>query len=91
MMLTCATVAREGGADGGGTHVVDRPGEAELPGLLLKEQPRRIVAIEACATSHFWGRTAEAEGRTHQCFVGQRTQAINALRGHLAELGLVFA
>jgi transposase len=28
--------------------------------------------------------------RTHQCFVGQQTQAINALRGHLAEFGLVF-
>lgn len=29
--------------------------------------------------------------RTHQCFVGQRTQVINALRGHLAEFSLVFA
>lgn len=29
--------------------------------------------------------------RTHQCFVGRRTQVINALRGHLAEFGLVFA
>jgi transposase len=29
--------------------------------------------------------------RTHQCFVGQRTQVINALRGHLAEFGLIFA
>jgi transposase len=29
--------------------------------------------------------------RTHQCFVGQRTQLINALRGHLAEFGLVVA
>src|SRR5690606_36372904 len=28
--------------------------------------------------------------RTHQCFVRQRTQLINALRGHLAEFGLVF-
>ncbi|WRT95881.1 transposase (plasmid) [Novosphingobium sp. RL4] len=28
--------------------------------------------------------------RTHQCFVSQRTQTINALRGHLAEFGLVF-
>lgn len=27
--------------------------------------------------------------RAHQCFVGQRTQLINALRGHLAEFGLV--
>jgi transposase len=113
--------------------------------MLLKEQSSCIVAMEACATSHFWGRLAEAHGhevrlippiyvkpfvkrqkndaadaaaiaeaalrpnmhyvavksaehqaravayRTHQCFVGQRTQAINALRGHLAEFGLVFA
>lgn len=113
--------------------------------MLLKEQPSCIVAMEACATSHFWGRLSEACGhevrlippiyvkpfvkrqkndaadaaaiaeaalrpnihyvavksanhqaravafRTHQCFVGQRTQAINALRGHLAEFGLVFA
>ncbi|SFH54725.1 hypothetical protein SAMN04488020_12310 [Palleronia marisminoris] len=27
--------------------------------------------------------------RTHQCLVRQRTQLINALRGHLAEFGLV--
>ncbi len=27
--------------------------------------------------------------RTHQCFVRQRTQLINALRGNLAEFGLV--
>lgn len=111
---------------------------------LLREQPRCIVAMEACATSHFWGRFAGAEGhevrlippiyvkpfvkrqkndaadaaaiaeaavrpnlhfvavksaehqaravayRTHQCFVSQRTQTINALRGHLAEFGLIF-
>jgi transposase len=29
--------------------------------------------------------------RTHQSFVGQRTQLINALRGHLAEFGVVLA
>jgi transposase len=28
--------------------------------------------------------------RTHQCFVRQRTQLINELRGHLAEFGLAF-
>jgi transposase len=101
--------------------------------------------MEACATSHFWGRFASECGheirlippiyvkpfvkrqkndaadaaaiaeatlrpnmhyvavksvehqsravafRTHQCFVRQRTQIINALRGHLAEFGLVIA
>jgi transposase len=29
--------------------------------------------------------------RTHQCFVRQRTQLMNALRGHLAEFGIVVA
>jgi transposase len=99
--------------------------------------------MEACATSHHWGRVAQRHGhevrlvpaayvkpfvkrqkndradaeaiaeaasrptmrfvavksmetqggaaafRTHQCLVRQRTQLINALRGHLAEFGLV--
>lgn len=114
---------------------------------LLTEQPACVVAMEACATSHYWGRVAQAHGhevrlvpaayvkpfvkrqkndradpagvsgaiaeaamrptmrfvtvkstatqgragafRTHQCLVRQRTQLINALRGHLAEFGLV--
>lgn len=29
--------------------------------------------------------------RTHQCFVRQRTQLINGLRGHLGEFGIVIA
>lgn len=112
---------------------------------LLREHPPCIVAMEACATSHFWGRFAQSVGhevrlippiyvkpfvkrqkndaadaaaiaeaalrpnlhyvavksaehqaravafRTHQSFVGQRTQLINALRGHLGEFGLVVA
>ncbi|WP_431311170.1 IS110 family transposase [Methylobacterium nigriterrae] len=29
---------------------------------LLRAQPPCIVAMEACATSHFWGRLAEAHG-----------------------------
>ena len=110
---------------------------------LLSDQSPCVVAMEACATSHHWGRVAMAHGhemrmipaiyvkpfvkrqkndfadaaaiaeaasrpsmsfvsvksaekqgravafRTHQCFVRQRTQLINALRGHLAEFGLV--
>lgn len=110
---------------------------------LLAEQPACIVAMEACATSHHWGRLAQGNGhevrlvpaiyvkpfvkrqkndradaeaiaeaalrpnmrfvavkdtetqgravafRTHQCLVRQRTQLINALRGHLAEFGVV--
>ena len=39
-------------------------------------------------------KSAEIQGRavafrTHQCLVRQRTQLINALRGHLAEFGVV--
>lgn len=109
------------------------------------QHPGCIVAMEACATAHGWGRefeklghdvrliapiyvkpfvkrqkndAADAEAiveaalrptmrfvavktedqqaramlfRTRQIFVGQRTQMINALRGHLAEHGLVAA
>jgi transposase len=110
---------------------------------LLADQPACIVAMEACATSHHWGRFAQSHGhevrlvpaayvkpfvkrqkndradaeaiaeaalrptmrlvavksaetqgravafRTHQCMVRQRTQLVNALRGHLAEFGLI--
>ena len=110
---------------------------------LLADQSACIVAMEACATSHHWGRFAQSHGhevrlvpaayvtpfvkrqkndradaeaiaeaalrptmrfvavksaetqgravafRTHQCMVRQRTQLINALRGHMAEFGLV--
>ena len=110
---------------------------------LLADQPACVVAMEACATSHHWGRVAQHNGhevrlvpavyvkpfvkrqkndradaeaiaeaasrpsmrfvtvksaetqaravafRTHQCLVRQRTQLINALRGHLAEFGVV--
>jgi len=111
----------------------------------VAQYPRCVVAMEACATAHGWGRefeklghevrllppiyvkpfvkrqkndAADAEAiveaalrptmrfvavkteeqqaramlfRTRQIFVGQRTQLINALRGHLAEHGLVAA
>jgi len=109
----------------------------------LASQPASIVAMEACATAHHWGReaaklghevrliapifvkpyvkrqkndTADAEAiteaasrptmrfvavkteaqqaramlfRGRDLLVRQRTQTINALRGHLAEFGLV--
>ena len=111
----------------------------------VAQQPKCVIAMEACATAHGWGRefeklghdvrlippvyvkpfvkrqkndVADAEAiveaalrptmrfvavksedqqaramlfRTRQMFVGQRTQMINALRGHLAEHGLVAA
>jgi len=109
----------------------------------LAAQPRCVVAMEACAGAHHWGReaaqlghqvklippvyvkpfvkrhktdAADAEGsceaamrrsmrrvavkteeqqargmlfRTRDLLVRQRTQTINALRGHLAEFGIV--
>src|SRR5271169_2864500 len=109
------------------------------------EQPRCVVAMEACGSAHHWGRAirdaghevrlippayvkpfvkrqkndaADAEAiaeaasrptmrfvavkteeqqaramlfRTRDLLVRQRTQAINALRGHLGEYGLVAA
>lgn len=111
----------------------------------VAQHPSCVIAMEACATAHGWGRefqklghevrlvppnyvkpfvkrqkndSADAEAiveaalrptmrfvavktedqqaramlfRTRQMFVGQRTQMINALRGHLAEHGLVAA
>lgn len=109
----------------------------------LASQPTCFVAMESCATSHYWGRkianlghrvrlippiyvkpfvkrqkndAADAEAiaeaasrptmrfvavkseiqqsqsmlfRTRDLMVGQRTQMINALRGHLAEYGVI--
>lgn len=109
----------------------------------LASQPRCVVAMEACASAHYWGREAvklghqvklvppiyvkpfvkrqkndetdaeaiceaaqrptmafvavktedqQARGmlfRTRDLFVRQRTQTINALRGHLAEFGVI--
>ena len=107
----------------------------------LAAQPSCVVAMEACASAHFWGReigdlghevrlippiyvkpfvkrqkndttdaeaiveaaqrptmsfvavkTVEQQGmlfRTRDLLVRQRTQTINALRGHLAEFGIV--
>lgn len=111
----------------------------------VARHPKCVIAMEACATAHGWGREFEKLGhevrlippvyvkpfvkrqkndmadaeaiveaalrptmrfvalktedqqaramlfRTRQMFVGQRTQLINALRGHLAEHGLVAA
>jgi transposase len=113
---------------------------AQLLGFLAK-QPPAMVAMEACATAHQWGRAigglghevrlvppiyvkpfvrrqkndvADAEAasrptmrfvalkteeqqarsmifRTRDLLVRQRTQLVNALRGHLAEHGIVAA
>ena len=93
----------------------------------LASQPPCTVAMEACASAHYWGReivalghevndSADAEAiteaaqrptmhfvavkseaqqaqamlfHTRDLLVRQRTQTINALRGHLAEYGVV--
>lgn len=44
----------------------------------------RFVAVKNVAT-----QSRAVAFRTHQCMVRQRTQLINALRGHLAEFGVV--
>ena len=131
--------------DRGGAVLYNRAISRSKLEQLLLVLPRCIVAMEACATSHFWGRCAQGFGhdvrllppiyvkpfvkrqkndaanaaaiaeaavrpnlhyvavksaehqaravafRTHQCLVGQRTQLINALRGHLAEFGVIVA
>lgn len=133
------------GTDRGGAVLFNRVLSRARLQQFLGEQSPCIVAMEACATSHFWGRFARSHGhdvrlippiyvkpfvkrqkndaadaaaiaeaalrpnmhyvavksaehqaravafRTHQCFVRQRTQLINALRGHLAEFGIVVA
>ena len=133
------------GTDRGGAVPFNRMVSRSKLGQMLRGQAPCIVAMEACATSHYWGRIAGSFGhevrlippiyvkpfvkrqkndaadaaaiaeaairpnmhyvavksaehqaravafRTHQCFVRQRTQLINALRGHLAEFGLVVA
>jgi len=60
------------------------------------QRTRRRLLKRCCArtSTHVAVKSAEHQGRavafrTHQCFVRQRTQLINALRGHLAEFGLV--
>lgn len=34
---------------------------------LLAEQQSCIVAMEACATSHYWGRVAQSHGHEVRC------------------------
>jgi transposase len=131
--------------DRGGAVLFNRTVSRTKLMQILSSRAPCIVAMEACATSHCWGRVAQSYGhdvrlippvfvkpfvkrqkndaadaaaiaeavprpnihyvgvksaehqaravafRTHQCFVRQRTQLINALRGHLAEFGIVVA
>jgi transposase len=131
------------GADGSGAVVFRKKLRREQLLAFFAEQPRCLVAMEACASAHYWAReiaalghetrlippvyvkpfvkrqkndmadaeaiceaaqrptmrfvrpkSAEAQGaavvfRTRDLLVRQRTQLINALRGHLAEFGFV--
>lgn len=55
--------------------------------------------MEVCATAHHWGRdvpvkSAEQQSnlmvhRVQALLIRQRTMVVNALRGHLAECGIV--
>jgi len=58
--------------------------DAEAIAEAASRPPLRFVAVKSSETQ---GRAVAF--RTHQCLVRQRTQLINALRGHLAEFGLV--
>ena len=133
------------GADSKGNAVLRKKLSRGQLLAFVAQQPKCVIAMEACATAHGWGRAFEEVGhderlippvyvkpfvkrqkndvadaeaiveaamhptmrfvavktedqqaramlfRTRQMFVGQRTQMINALRGHLAEHGLVAA
>jgi transposase len=58
--------------------------DAEAIAEAASRPTMRFVAVKSVETQ---GRAVAF--RTHQCLVRQRTQLINALRGHLAEFGLV--
>ena len=131
------------GADPSGAVVFRKKLRREQLLAFFAGQPRCLVAMEACASAHYWAReiaalghetrlippvyvkpfvkrqkndmadaeaiceaaqrptmrfvrpkSAEAQGaavvfRTRDLLVRQRTQLINALRGHLAEFGFV--
>ncbi|QHP67994.1 IS110 family transposase [Bradyrhizobium sp. LCT2] len=133
------------GADGSGTVLFRKKLRREQVLKCLAAQPTCTVAMEACASSHYWGReigrlghavrliapdyvkpfvkrqkndAADAEAiceaaqrptmrfvavkseeqqaaaivfRARDLLVRQRTQTINALRGHLTEFGVVAA
>src|SRR3954467_3926371 len=131
------------GASASGTILFRKKLRRDQVLAFFAAQPRCLVAMEACASAHYWAReiaklghavrliaptyvkpfvkrqknnAADAEAiceaaqrptmrfvavkseakqasavvfRTRDLLVGQRTQIINALRGHLAEYGLI--
>lgn len=137
------TVFQAHGADASGEVVFRKKLRRDKLLAFFAAQPRCVVAMEACASSHYWAReigalghetrlippayvkpfvkrqkndmadaeaiceaaqrptmrfvlpkSAEAQGaavvfRTRDLLVRQRTQLINALRGHLMEFGFI--
>jgi transposase len=137
------TVFQAHGADASGAVVFRKKLRRDQVLAFFAGQPKCLVAMEACASAHFWSRelaalghkvrlippayvkpfvkrqkndmadaeaiceasqrptmrfvepkSAEAQGaavvfRTRDLLVRQRTQLINALRGHMAEFGYV--
>ena len=131
------------GADGSGEVVFRKRLRRKQVLAFFADQPRCLVAMEACGSAHYWGRelarlghkvklippiyvkpfvkrqkndAADAEAiceaanrptmrfvpvkseerqgiavllRTREILIRQRTQTINALRGHLAEFGVI--
>lgn len=131
------------GADAAGSVVFRRKLRRDRMVPFFAAQPRCLVAMEACASAHYWARELERLGhevrliapayvkpfvkrqkndasdaeaiceaaqrptmrfvavkseakqalaavfRTRDLLVGQRTQLINALRGHLGEYGII--
>jgi transposase len=131
------------GADGSGTVVFRKKLRRDRLLAFFSSQPACVVAMEACASAHYWAREIAALGhetrlippayvkpfvkrqkndmadaeaiceaaqrptmrfvapksaqaqaasvifRTRDLLVRQRTQLINALRGHLAEFGFI--
>ena len=60
--------------------------------LLMRFVALKSVAQQARAMPRpamVWPQTMRGQFRTRQMFIGQRTQTINALRGHLAEHGVI--
>jgi transposase len=51
------------GTDRGGAVLFNRTVSRAKLIQLLSAQPPCIVAMEACATSHYWGRVAQGLGR----------------------------
>jgi transposase len=81
------------GADASGRAVLRKKLRRDQVLAFFGELPPCVVAMEACGGAHFWGRAIGKLGhevfRIRELLIRQRTQAINALRGHLGEFGRI--